>query len=178
MAEDPFESSRRRLGSENHASAGLDWPGQGLRGWFDGWMEGAGFDRKASMLASIGSLLADAGKTVVPQVSKPAVSPISKSAGRRKGVASAGLETRDTADLEVCGTGFARASATGLAGRPAKISLYWPHDFAWISGQPSAPVAIRRRRCRRRRRRRFKSSQWRRRMSRCMRNGSARWTAM
>jgi hypothetical protein len=46
----------------------------------------------------------------VPQVSKPAVSPISKSA--EGGNASwpgvngshAGLETRDTADLEVCGT--------------------------------------------------------------------------
>ena len=42
----------------------------------------------------------------VPQVSKPAVSPISKSAGRRKCAAFAGLETRDTADLEVCGTRF------------------------------------------------------------------------
>jgi hypothetical protein len=48
----------------------------------------------------------DAGESVVPQVSKPAVSPISKSAGRQKCVASAGLETRDTADLEVCGTGL------------------------------------------------------------------------
>jgi hypothetical protein len=47
-----------------------------------------------------------ANKTGVAQVSKPAVSPISKSADRRNGVASAGLETRDTADLEVCATGL------------------------------------------------------------------------
>ena len=46
----------------------------------------------------------------VAQVSKPAVSPISKSAGLRtiesleKIGESAGLETRDTADLEVCAT--------------------------------------------------------------------------
>jgi hypothetical protein len=49
--------------------------------------------------------LADAGKIGVPQVSKPAVSPISKSAGRPVGEAFAGLETRDTADFEVCATG-------------------------------------------------------------------------
>jgi hypothetical protein len=46
----------------------------------------------------------DEGKIGVAQVSKPAVSPISKSAGCRNGVASAGLETRDTSDLEVCAT--------------------------------------------------------------------------
>src|SRR5277367_3585303 len=53
--------------------------------------------------------LADAGKTGVPQVSPDAigtVSPISQSAGRRNCAASAGLETRDTADLEVCATGL------------------------------------------------------------------------
>lgn len=38
------------------------------------------------------------------QVSKPAVSPTSESAGRTK--AAAGLETRDTADSEVCATGI------------------------------------------------------------------------
>ena len=48
--------------------------------------------------------LKDEGHTGVAQVSKPAVSPISKSAGCRNCAASAGLETRDTADLEVCGT--------------------------------------------------------------------------
>jgi hypothetical protein len=48
--------------------------------------------------------LADAGKTGVAQVSKPAASPISKSAGRRDGATLAGLETRDTADWEVCAT--------------------------------------------------------------------------
>ena len=43
---------------------------------------------------------------VVAQVSKPAVSPISQSAGPQ-GVANfAGWETRDTADLEVCATIF------------------------------------------------------------------------
>jgi cobalt-zinc-cadmium resistance protein CzcA len=40
----------------------------------------------------------------VAQVSKPAVSPTSKSAGRGKVEGAAGLETRDTADLEVCAT--------------------------------------------------------------------------
>jgi hypothetical protein len=50
--------------------------------------------------------LADGGNIGVAQVSKPAVSPISKSAGCRNGVASAGLETRDTADLGVCVTGL------------------------------------------------------------------------
>jgi hypothetical protein len=53
--------------------------------------------------------VADAGKTGVPQVFPDAigtVSPISKSAGRRKGAAFAGLENHDTADLEVCGTGL------------------------------------------------------------------------
>jgi hypothetical protein len=50
------------------------------------------------------AVLAGAGKTSVAQVSKPAVSPISKSAGRHHCEASAGLETRDTADLEVCAT--------------------------------------------------------------------------
>jgi hypothetical protein len=49
--------------------------------------------------------LADAGKTGVPQVSKPAVSQISKSAGHTNDRAFAGLETRDTADFEVCATG-------------------------------------------------------------------------
>jgi hypothetical protein len=48
--------------------------------------------------------LTDKGNIGVAQVAKPAVSPISKSAGCRNGVASAGLETRDTADLEVCAT--------------------------------------------------------------------------
>ena len=53
--------------------------------------------------------------TTVPQVSKPAVSPISKSAEHRElervGAATpAGLETRDTADLEVCGTTRCRLS--------------------------------------------------------------------
>ena len=40
----------------------------------------------------------------VAQVSKPAVSPTSKSAARAKGGRSAGLETGDTADSEVCAT--------------------------------------------------------------------------
>jgi hypothetical protein len=47
-----------------------------------------------------------AGKTSVAQVSQPAVSPISKSAGRRTGEAFAGLETCDTADSEVRATGL------------------------------------------------------------------------
>jgi hypothetical protein len=40
------------------------------------------------------------GHTTVAQVSKPAVSPTSKSAGQAF-VERAGFETRDTADLEV-----------------------------------------------------------------------------
>jgi hypothetical protein len=43
--------------------------------------------------------LPDEGNAGVAQVSKPAVSPISKSAGCRNCVASARLETRDTADF-------------------------------------------------------------------------------
>ena len=43
----------------------------------------------------------------VAQVSKPAVSPFSKSAGLGTVRASAGLETRDTADLEICATNSA-----------------------------------------------------------------------
>ena len=52
------------------------------------------------------TLQADAGKIGVSQVSEPAVLPIFKSAARPKCAAFAGLETRDTADLEVCGTGL------------------------------------------------------------------------
>jgi hypothetical protein len=43
-------------------------------------------------------------KLPLARLMQAAVSPISKSAARTKGEASAGLETRDTADLEVCGT--------------------------------------------------------------------------
>jgi len=52
------------------------------------------------------AVLADEGKGSAPQVSQPAGSPISNSAGRLKSEALAGLEARDTADLEVCGTGL------------------------------------------------------------------------
>jgi hypothetical protein len=52
------------------------------------------------VITGVAGLVPRADATVVPQVSKPAVSPISKSAGRRNG-GVAGLETRDTADLEV-----------------------------------------------------------------------------
>jgi len=51
--------------------------------------------------------MTDGDQTRVPQVSQPAVSPISESAGCRDGEGLAGLETRDTADLEVGGTGLA-----------------------------------------------------------------------
>jgi hypothetical protein len=43
-------------------------------------------------------------KNGVAQVSKPAVSPTSKSAGRGNCGNPADLEIRDTADLEVCAT--------------------------------------------------------------------------
>src|SRR6185436_17872275 len=43
-------------------------------------------------------------RSIVAQVSKPAVSPTSKSAEPTHCVAAAGLETRDTADSEVCAT--------------------------------------------------------------------------
>ena len=45
-------------------------------------------------------------QVVVAQVSKPAVSPISKSAVPRTCASFAGSETRDTADLEVRATGL------------------------------------------------------------------------
>ncbi|MCU0784950.1 MAG: efflux RND transporter permease subunit [Verrucomicrobia bacterium] len=48
-------------------------------------------------------------RLAVAQVSKPAVSPTSKSAGRGMVGSAAGLETRDTADLEVCATGSGSA---------------------------------------------------------------------
>jgi nitrate reductase delta subunit len=47
---------------------------------------------------------ADQKPQSVAQVSQPAVSPISESAGRATSCGCAGLETRDTADLEVCAT--------------------------------------------------------------------------
>ena len=58
-----------------------------------------------------------AAAVLVAQVSKPAVSPVSKPAGRALFEAvptvgrPAGLETRDTADLEVCGTRAGAVSA-------------------------------------------------------------------
>ncbi len=45
----------------------------------------------------------------VAQVSQPAVSPTSKSAGPGHIERPAGLETRDTADLEICATKIPRA---------------------------------------------------------------------
>jgi hypothetical protein len=67
--------------------------------------------------------LADEGNAGVAQVSKPAVSPISKSAGRRNRVASAGLETRDTADLEVCATGLTM-KGPGLCRIPPRFAPF------------------------------------------------------
>ena len=91
-------------------------------------------------------------KFFVAQVSKPAVSPTSKSAGRRKTfraptpAASAGLETCDTAGSETCATPRSRASGVadedcipfavwlGVAGLAAQefveFSLYIP-SLAW-----------------------------------------------
>jgi len=43
-------------------------------------------------------------QSLVAQVSKPAVSPTSKSASHKDGRKPADLEIRDTADWEVCGT--------------------------------------------------------------------------
>jgi nitrate reductase delta subunit len=54
--------------------------------------------------AELEQLAAAAPPSLVAQVSQPAVSPISKSAGRPTSRESAGLETRDTADREVCAT--------------------------------------------------------------------------
>jgi len=54
--------------------------------------------------------MADGDHTRFPQVSKPAVSPISSSAGRRGGEKFAGYETRNNIPMtagEVCGTGWA-----------------------------------------------------------------------
>jgi hypothetical protein len=57
---------------------------------------------------------------VVAQASKPAVSPISKSAGGRKLLAPRRLETCDTADLEICATILSMAVAE--AGVPGAVS--------------------------------------------------------
>jgi arsenite-transporting ATPase len=63
--------------------------------------------------------LAQEGKSVA-QVSEPAVSPTSQSAGRKEfrarsqSVGDAGLETCDTADLEVCATSLPLESLTDL----------------------------------------------------------------
>ena len=66
--------------------------------------------------------LADAGVTrVAIQVSEPAVSPISKSAGCRHGVAPASLETRDTADLEICATALP-TKYPGACRRPPRFA--------------------------------------------------------
>ena len=65
--------------------------------------------------------MTDGDQTRVPQVSKPAVSPISKSAGCRGGEGFAGLETRDTADLEVGGTGLAMKYPGEKAGMRAGV---------------------------------------------------------
>jgi hypothetical protein len=63
-----------------------------------------------------------ASAAAVAQVSKPAVSPTSKSADRGAAQTSAGLETRDTADLEICATNSATVVLQdvyqGLAGIP------------------------------------------------------------
>jgi hypothetical protein len=61
-----------------------------------------------------------------PQIFKPAGLPISQSAclsagrARRVGGRSAGWETRDTADLEVCGTKKAPTTLGGTRGHAAK----------------------------------------------------------
>jgi len=82
--------------------------------------------------------LAEAGETGVPQVSKPAVWPISKSAGRRECAAFAGLETRDTADLEVCGTGLPMKYPGWHDGDD---ELWMFHLNNWGSGAALRPAA-------------------------------------
>jgi arsenite-transporting ATPase len=59
---------------------------------------------RAHNLIGLPALRALAQDGEVAQVSKPAVSPTSKSAVHGKAEWTAGLETRDTADLEVCAT--------------------------------------------------------------------------
>ena len=54
----------------------------------------------------------------VAQASKPAVSPISKSAGGRNLLAPRRLETCDTADLEICATALSTAVAVAGPGEP------------------------------------------------------------
>ena len=78
-------------------------------------------------------LAREAAGTFVAQVSKPAVSPVSKPASRGEServqpvLHPAGLETRDTADLEVCGTGADAAAPNASAPDDGKIIFFpWP----------------------------------------------------
>ena len=96
----------------------------------------------------------------VAQVSEPAVSPISKSAaasgvraraagsGVSNGGAPAGLETRDTADLEVCATGATGADARGKAADARGLDLkeqpgYTGTAHALLQGGVLSVVAMR-----------------------------------
>ena len=77
----------------------------------------------------------------VAQVSKPAVSPTSKSAERENGRKPADLEIRDTADLEVGDTAQAfcrglnpsslRPDAMNRSRRKRSIPIEWRDDGAW-----------------------------------------------
>ena len=75
------------------------------------------------------------GDTPVAQVSKPAVSPTSKSAGRaakwghREFSTAAGLETCDTAGLEACATGDGRAPVARFGVK------------TWVAKSPIAAVS-------------------------------------
>ena len=89
----------------------------------------------------------------VAQVSKPAVSPIFKSAGTAEfraraascGVAvvgpPAGLETRDTADLEVCATGAVRGSPK-VAGAREQSSRGTGCEVGSDGGRLAKPAAL------------------------------------
>jgi ferredoxin-nitrite reductase len=76
----------------------------------------------------------------VAQVSKPAVSPISKSAGLGNDGRVAGFETRDTADLEVCAT-----PAPGVFFRVELCGITGHKQFARDAGiliKPNEAVAV------------------------------------
>jgi len=85
--------------------------------------------------------LAHKGNPGVAQVSKPAVSPISKSAGRCNGVASAGLETRATADLEVCATGLPVFICVNLCSSVVEMNRFLPETQAPVPIFLAGPTA-------------------------------------
>ena len=111
----PFGTRRRRdltdhrEGAPMHGSVGSE--GRGSR------REGREQGLETNLLRLI------ANQRNVAQASKPAVSPISKSAGRRNLLGTSRLETCHTADLEICATTLSMAVPCAHGGPMAHILL-------------------------------------------------------